>query len=123
MSMTFNGTSGITFPDGTTQSTASNSIGFSQSWVDVTSSRSIGSTYTNNTGRPIMVSIYGGNTGATSYLTLSVGGIVVCRSQGDTTNGSAQTSMVSIVPNGITYQVNGTKNMNPANGAIWAELR
>lgn len=59
MTLRFNGTTGvITFNDGTTQSTAPvGGIGVGQTWQNVTTSRTQGVTYTNSTGKPIMVMI------------------------------------------------------------------
>ena len=89
-----------------------------QTWQDVTSSRSLGTTYTNSTGQPIMVNVYATNTGASQYITLTIGGVIVAKQQGDTTNGAAASSICAIVPNGATYKVDGTRTLN-----IWAELR
>lgn len=52
MATTTTGT-GVTFSDGTSQSSCA--IGYGQSWVDVTGSRALNTTYTNSTGRPIQV--------------------------------------------------------------------
>jgi hypothetical protein len=85
-------------------------IGVGQTWQDVTSSRSSGVTYTNSTGKPIMVNI-GENTN--SAATLTVGGVQVAQS---TITGGDGT-MSAIVPNGTTY-VATFGGLN-----FWAELR
>ena len=48
-----------TFNDGSQQAISTNSyaLGVGQTWQDVTSSRALVTTYTNSTGRPIMVAI------------------------------------------------------------------
>jgi|688.fasta_scaffold1409871_1 hypothetical protein len=48
-----------TFNDSSQQAVSTNSyaLGVGQSWTNVTSSRALATTYTNSTGRPIMVSI------------------------------------------------------------------
>ncbi len=52
-------TSLATFNDGSQQAISTNSyaLGVGQTWQDVTSSRALVTTYTNSTGRPIMVAI------------------------------------------------------------------
>ena len=80
-------------------------LGVGQSYVDVTSSRSSGTTYTNNTGKPILVIVntYGG--------TSIVDGVTL-RYKGNDTEGDWS----FIVPSGSTYSVTG-------NIRSWAELR
>jgi|SRR5690554_765731 len=90
------------------------SIGVGQSWVNVTSSRNSGTTYTNSTGRPIMVQITSQPTQYNNYQ-VYVGSVVVARIRHEE---PIHTSNVSfIVPPGETYRttVNGITN--------WAELR
>jgi hypothetical protein len=78
-------------------------IGVSQSWQEVTGSRSAGTTYTNSTGRPIMVSVRVSNTGSVSDTTLLVGGIVAWEAY-NLPDGPR--NPVAIVPNGQTYRLN-----------------
>lgn len=93
-------------------------IGWGQTWQDMTSSRAIGTTYTNSTGKPIMVSIYCITTGASQIVTLTVGGVAVAKQQGDTTNGAAASSISAIIPSGTTYVLSGNRTLS-----LWAELR
>ena len=89
----------------------STDLGVGQSWQNVTSARSPGVTYTNNTGRPIQVLI-NANLNAGS---LVIGGVVIPINDSDF---YAQPSF--IVPNGSTYRVNlGTSGFI----LTWAELR
>lgn len=92
----------------------STDLGVGQTWQDVTGSRSSGTTYTNNTGRPIMVNILSG--GLTNKLTeCYVGSVLVARSR--TWNEFAQDITSSfIVPAGATYRAVST------NITAWAEL-
>lgn len=86
-------------------------IGYEQTWQDMTSLRAAGSTYTNTTPRPIMVSV---RNSLTSAMRLFVDGVDVANCFGASgTNGT----MVTIVPPGSTYHTDG--------GALayWAELR
>src|SRR5690606_37829563 len=89
----------------------STDLGVGQTWQNVTSSRSGGVTYANNTGRPIQVLINANlNSGS-----LVLGGVTIPINDSDF---YSQPSF--IVPSGSTYRVNvGTT------GSIltWAELR
>lgn len=91
----------VTLP--TTSGTAaltSDIIGVGQTWQNVSASRVSGTTYTNNTSKPIMVvvSIYGINNTAT----MVVSGITL-----GTVNGNYGGSITGIVPVGSTYVVTG----------------
>lgn len=83
------------------------SLGWGQTWQDVSGSRSSGVTYTNTTGRPIYLSA-----GQTSFTgrSLTVDGAVVSTNSGDTSN------VVAIIPPGSTYSIN-------AGTSYWFELR
>lgn len=94
-------------------------IGYNQTWQNLTSSRSTGTTYTNNTGRAIMVNIhYAQFSDNTWDMQLTVGGVLVARDAGGRsgagTNGGGTCS--AIVPAGATYSFTGSCN-------VWAELR
>lgn len=100
-------------------------IGLGQTWQDVTTSRVLGTTYSNTTGKPIMVSatvqgIGAGTTTATGY----VNGVKACTSWASySSSGVATGSNVEfIVPNGTTYYVSqdGSSSTSLSN---WAELR
>lgn len=84
-------------------------IGLGQTWQDVTASRVIGVTYTNTTGKPIMVSY-------TSYLNglIFVNGIEIAKSD----TGVVFTSYSFIVPNDATYKIT-----DEVMGTHWSELR
>jgi hypothetical protein len=108
MSLDLNGTSGITFNNGSNQNVGG--VGIGQTWQDVLASRASGVTYTNTTGKPIMVNVTE-NTNTTSYL--YVDGVLVSYHFGT----GADLTMSAIVPNGSNYSVT-------AGGLIgWAELR
>jgi hypothetical protein len=87
---------------------AMSSLGYGQTWQDVSASRVSGTTYTNTTGKPITVFVSAGVGGTTivvnSVSLLSAIGIV---------------PQTFIVPNGQTYVVTGTRNTAPN----WIELR
>lgn len=104
-------------------------IGVGQTWQDATllpGGRAIGGTYTNNTGKPIMVSVSCSSTvasgGAFNFL---INGVVMAHS-GAVQNASisVQSNITIIVPNGNTYgitrYISGTANIAIS---YWWELR
>ena len=94
------------------------SLGEGQSYQDVTATRSIGTSYTNATGKPISVSVTAQASSTTSDMLISVDGIQVSRSS--RTNSATTIETVSaIVPNGSTYILNATSIIN----MLWVELR
>jgi len=98
-------------------------LGVGQTWQNLTGSRAIGTTYTNNTGKPIMVSV-SANTSVAASLTLSriVNGTAIGFSTTSlTTVGSSCDAGTWIVPDGATYACNifaGTPSLQR-----WSELR
>lgn len=99
-------TASITIPD---------PIGVGQTWQNVTASRTLGATYTNDTGRPIQVTASVQNTASAS-----VGGVTIFNSYTVSCCGVPQISFFPlsfIVPADATYSISGTAL------ATWAELR
>lgn len=93
-------------------------LGYNQTWQNVTSSRTPGVIYTNTSGRPICVKVTHGEAG--SYNRLSVDGLVVDESY--LNDGVAMYITVSaIVPSGSTYQLSNTGE--PGAYVRWMELR
>jgi hypothetical protein len=92
-------------------------FGVNQTWQNVTSSRSLGVTYTNTTGKPIMVYIFfrdsDDNGTPTSFL---IDGVQFVSSGG---SGMKNTMLSFIVPNGNTYSIQTTN----ASFYNWNELR
>ena len=86
-------------------------LGVGQTWQDVTASRAAGVTYTNSTGKPIVVHILLGS--GTSPPNITVGGVLIYGS------GVGQTGQfminTAVIPNGATYVVNARTQ--------WLELR
>ena len=94
-------------------------IGINQTWQNVIGSRVSGTTYTNSTGKPILVNASVG-TAQNAYITASVGAVVINNPQVNGAAGTQNTASVSfIVPNGSTYSVTATLGAI----GIWAELR
>ena len=120
------GTNGyVLTSNGTTwQSTAPASpIGVGQTWQ--LPSRSLSTTYTNSTGKPIQVHVVmqasGGGGGSTT--TAVVDGVTI--SSGSTNNVSGGAGCVThsfIVPNGSTYSITAG-GMSSLTVSTWAELR
>jgi hypothetical protein len=107
--------------DGTTWTSAAPvippGVGISQTWQDVTGSRTPGTTYTNSTGKPIQVIAQFRSSSQTNFATGTINGIAM---KGTTTTSSAHWSTITyIVPNGNTYSADMTSIVE----TIWLELR
>lgn len=111
MSASFNGTTGITFPNGSIQDVGAVGTG-GQTWQTFT--RTGGVTYTNTTGKPIFLSIQtiGNNTGGAGT-NLTINGVSVAVGQGYAgAIGMAQGfGLSAIVPNGSTYSLTNTSTV------------
>lgn len=101
---------------------AMSSLGYGQTWQDVTASRTAGTTYTNTTGKPITAIITVNNNASfqTDY-TVTVAGVVLLRSYVLTAGQQTSAYMPStvIVPPNTTYLLTITT------GTLykWTELR
>ena len=96
-------------------------IGVGQTWQNVSGSRAEGTTYTNNTGKPIMVSYGFNSTNGFNRFTAYVGSVIVGVHQEVTPASTAGGGSVSfIVPDSATYSIvaSGTYSR-----AFWSELR
>lgn len=85
---------------------------------DVTGSRVVGTTYTNNTGRPMMVLAVGFSVTTAANLILNINGSPVFEF-GQVANAAA-TSVVGIVPAGASYSVTTTSSSVTVNK--WVEI-
>ena len=116
------GTYGISITGNAATSTTS--VGYGQSWQDVSGSRAAYTTYTNSSGKPIMVTVAcqdyrdGQNGWGTAY----VDGVAVGRSGGYTDGYTKTTSMAFIVQNGSTYRVDPYESGYDI-VSLWRELR
>lgn len=116
------GNGGVTSVNGSTGAVTVNSVGVGQTWQDVTSSRTSGTTYTNSTGKPIMVNVYNNAPDATYSIAAYVGGLLVGYSQGSAGGDSRRAGTVSfIVPTGTTYVV--SYSVYGFSAIKWVELR
>ena len=119
MSIILNGTTGITFDNGSAQDVGSVGTG-GQTWQDLTASRISGNTYTNSTGKPIMVAVTGTRSNDVSRLSMTINGLAVGSAWSGTSASTEQRAFMSIiVPNGSTYTAQALT------GSIfsWYELR
>jgi hypothetical protein len=101
--------------------TAVQPIGVGQTWQNLTSSRANATTYTNSTGRPIIVSITGSNA-TNAGMSLTVSGVVVAWSGWySLAGGQVSGTIAAVVPSGATYSTSGwlSGSINPS----WNELR
>ena len=118
MTVTVGGTN-ITFNDGKTQSTSA--ISQFQTWASQT--RALGTTYTNSTGRPIMVMVCINNpSSVNAYVQVQVGGV----SQGFVGVNSAardnfRATWTAIILNSQTYGV--FTQVGSPSISQWFELR
>lgn len=93
---------------------AMSSLGYGQTWQVVTGSRSLGTTFYNTSGKPIVVSVLLTTTAGTA--TITVGGVVAVNAD---TNASSRGSMSAIVPAYQSYVVAASAAALTA----WYELR
>lgn len=93
-------------------------IGVNQSWQNVSSNRTTGATYTNSTGRPIMVNVEYNQAGTNQASgNLYIGGALVAR--GGQAGAAGGQTLSGIVPAGSTYHLTtGTNGFY-----FWMELR
>jgi hypothetical protein len=87
-------------------------FGIGQTWLDVTASRVIGTTYTNTTGKPILISFGGSASSSPSpnNISIKVGTTTVAATANSFSNGSLYQgytkNLTTIVPHNATYSYN-----------------
>ena len=86
-------------------SQASSAISIGTTWTNYTSSRSLNTTYTNTTGKPIFVSIYLQVNGGASVASLTVAGSVIANN--NLGGGSGGFTIFAAIPSGATYSAGG----------------
>lgn len=96
----------------------SGTIGIGQSWQSKKAERSLNVTYTNNTGRPIQVSItHIANSGSSYAPNFKVDGLEIAKGA-YVANTASQDNFSFLVPNGSTYGAFGITAI-----VDWSELR
>jgi len=105
-------------------------IGVNQTWTDVKASRVSGTSYPNNTGKPIQVIVSSTATtsgnGNTNTSTVVVGGVTISVVQTAESSGFYGLPMVHsfIVPNGQSYSITNTAGSgNTITVQSWVELK
>ena len=95
-------------------------LGVGQTWQDLSASRALSVTYTNSTGKPIMVFASTTVNATSPTSTLSVNNIPTSIAAGSNwpTNFIMRGALVAIVPSGGTYRVDGGFSLSQ-----WTELR
>ena len=93
----------------------SSGIGVSQTWQNLTGSRSAATSYQNTTGKPITVAV--GNTGAGSFGNLDISTDNVNWITVGNLHPSTGMSAMAVVPNNHYYRLTNW------NGTFWSELR
>jgi hypothetical protein len=108
----------ITFSDSSTQASSVSVLGIggsAQTWQALIGSRNSGTSYTNSTGKPIMV-VFNNQSSGTSTYTIVVQGITIVN-----TNAIGNTATYTfIVPIGASYSITWT---NGGSNLTWSELR
>jgi hypothetical protein len=85
-------------------------------WNDVTSSRALGTTYTNSRGYPIMISMYGSGAGSSSTQ-IYVNGTLVYQNNAQWNGAGAIPGGCLIIPDGATYSASLSSAL-----VKWSEL-
>jgi len=98
---------------------AMSSLGYSQTWQDLTASRAIGTTYYNTTGKPIYLYITGA-ANVTGYFVMQINGVTVATSQQAYTNGTYLTLDIIVSPGASYSAVSGGGSPSIVR---WSELR
>jgi hypothetical protein len=98
--------------------TAMSSLGYGQTWQNMTGSRSKSTTYYNTTGKPICVSIKVSQAGPGEECYLTINGQEMCRNAA--VGAGSKLTVSGIVPPFASYRIdqNGTTTLS-----LWAELR
>jgi hypothetical protein len=98
----------------------SRDFGIDQYWTDVTAWRAKNVTYTNNTGKAILVNVCVMCTDDVDGMTVTVGGVRVGFSAGYQSSGTGgwYNTITFIVPNLTSYVVSGDSSL-----IFWVELR
>lgn len=90
------------------------SLGYGQTWQDVTGSRAKSTNYYNTTGKPIFLSVVGVN--SSSNMSCTVNGVSV--SGVTSLSGSTTANWFGVIPPGASYNIQYSGTVGP-----WSELR
>ena len=117
------GTSGnVLTSDGTNwTSSAQTGLGYGQTWTDVTASRALVTSYTNSTGKPILVLVTVSGGSADNRFTATCNGVAIIRVQTVVSGAGYNANLSFVVPNSGTYSV--TQSGTGGSISLWTELR
>jgi hypothetical protein len=97
-------------------------LGAAQSWQDMSASRAINTTYTNTTGRPIIVTASMTSTTASCNAMIIINGVTTI--YGSSVGATGQWMTISaVVPNGVTYRIAVSAGTGTIAANTWRELR
>lgn len=117
--------SAVAAPSFTVSGVDISGVGANQTWQDVKASRASGTTYTNSTGRSIVVTANwtpGGNLSGYGTVTVVVAGVTIFyRSNYHNTDTTTDFAPPFVVPPGATYSITVAGQIGTLNA--WAELR
>lgn len=104
------------------KASAGSGLGYGQTWKDVKSSRALSTTYTNSTGKPILVSI-SPNGARDHYMGFDcfINNVKVAVSVGF--GGESKPQLCFIVPHSSTYKIEYSANVTKNGINMWTELR
>jgi len=106
---------------------STNALGYNQTWQNVTGSRVLGTTYTNSTGKPIMLAVTGSSsTAGGGAMDIFINGTFVGRQGVNYASSLSSKDFIAIViPNGATYMCQNSNESVSYNItlAAWWELR
>jgi hypothetical protein len=100
--------------------TAMSSLGYGQTWQDVSGSRAFATTYYNTTGRPIAIHVNGNSAATGASFVLSINGASVINSS-QAYGAPVNIQITGIIPPGASYSL--TNNFSSITVTIWKELR
>jgi hypothetical protein len=95
-------------------------LGLGQSWTNMVASRAVSTTYTNSTGRTIVLNILGVLSAANSYIAVTINGFNYIASSSVNAGQYACVTGVMVTP-GSTYSV--AASSGTLSSIIWTELR
>ena len=101
--------------------TAMSSLGYGQTWQDVTGSRAKGTTYYNTTGKPIVANINCTENAVNSYSGVTVSGLLIANNNMANGSNVNEATISVIIPPGASYvwaDIIGTATLT-----TWLELR
>lgn len=116
---TINGVDVASSPVATQAFANSYDLGVGQTWQDVTGSRGAGATYTNSTGKPIMIGLQCTPSGTNGYLNLTINSLILTSFVKQYNGGTSSMWATAIIPNGSTYNVSTITSSLTS----WFELR